>query len=327
MRTGERALSLLSTPLNVHILEALKDEERGLTELTRAVGLPPASTMRSYLRSLVETGVLARQREGGFPGGVSYALTPAGRGLLGVGEVLEQWLRGAPEMPIALGSTASKSATKALVDGWCANIVRALASRPMPLTKLDRLIPQVSYPTLERRLTAMRLVGLVEARRGELGGVAGALPLDAHPVERRVGEIREPLCAALAAAAAWESLFFADAPVDRIDVEAGLLLAVPLLELPPGITGACRLTVEMGSGSDREYAGVTLAVADSSIASCVTRLDDAADASISGSPADWCRSMTGAEDGRIEFGGDTWIGRGVMASLREVLSPQPAGVR
>jgi DNA-binding HxlR family transcriptional regulator len=317
MRTGERALSLLSAPLNVHILDALKDEERGLTELTRAVGLPPASTMRSYLRSLVETGVLARQREGGFPGGVSYALTPAGRGLLEVGEVLEQWLRGAPEMPIALGSTASKSATKALVDGWCANIVRALASRPMPLTKLDRLIPKVSYPTLERRLTAMKLIGLVEARRG---GSGRGTPYCVTPWLRRA-------VAALAAAAAWESRFFAEAPVERIDVEAGLLLAVPLLELPPGINGACRLTVELGSGSDGDYAGVTLVVADSSIDSCVTRLDGAVDASITGSPADWCRSMAGAEDGRIRFGGDTWIARGVMASLREVLAPRPAGVR
>lgn len=317
MRTGERALSLLSAPLNVHILEALKDEERGLTELTRAVGLPPASTMRSYLRSLVEAGVLVRQREGGFPGGVSYSLTPAGQGLLEVGEVLEQWLREAPEMPISLGSTASKSSTKAFVDGWCANIVRALASRPMPLTKLDRLIPQVSYPTLERRLTAMKLAGLVEARRQ---GSGRGTPYCVTPWLRRA-------VATLAAAAAWESRFFAEAPVDRIDVEAGLLLAVPLLELPPGITGACRLTVELGSGSNRDYAGVSLVIEDSRVSSCVTRLDGEVDASISGTPADWCRSMAGAEDGRIQFGGDTWVGRGVMASLREVLSPHPVGAR
>jgi hypothetical protein len=163
----------------------------------------------------------------------------------------------------------------------------------------------------------MKLIGLVEARRG---GSGRGTPYCVTPWLRRA-------VAALAAAAAWESRFFAEAPVERIDVEAGLLLAVPLLELPPGINGACRLTVELGSGSDGDYAGVTLVVADSSIDSCVTRLDGAVDASITGSPADWCRSMAGAEDGRIRFGGDTWIARGVMASLREVLAPRPAGVR
>ncbi|MFL5872488.1 MAG: winged helix-turn-helix transcriptional regulator [Solirubrobacterales bacterium] len=317
MRTGERALSLLSAPLNVHILKALEEEERGLTDLTRAVGLPPASTMRSYLRSLVETGVLVRQREGGFPGGVSFALTPAGRGLLEVGKVLEQWLREAPELPISLGSTASKSATKALIDGWSANIVRALASRPMPLTKLDRLIPQVSYPTLERRLTAMRLVGLVEARRQ---GSGRGTPYSVTPWLRRA-------VATLVAAAAWESRYFAEAPVERLDVEASFLLAIPLLELPPGLTGTCRLTIAMKVGADPDHAGVTVAMEESRIASCVTRLDGEVDAWIAGSPTDWFCCMNGFEDSRIDFGGDVCVGRGMMASLRELLMPLPARVR
>lgn len=317
MESGERALSLLSAPLNVHILGALKDEERGLTELTQAVGLPPASTMRSYLRSLVEMEVLARHREGGFPGGVNYVLTPAGEDLLKVGEVLQRWLGEAPDGPISLGSTASKSAAKALVDGWCANIVRALASRPMPLTKLDRLIPQISYPTLERRLTAMRLVGLVEARREASGR---GTPYCVTPwLRRAVGT--------LAAAVAWESHHFPEAAVGRLEVETGFLLAVPLLELPPGITGTCRLAVEIQSGSNPGHAGVTLGLEESRIVSCVTRLDREADASIAGSPVDWFRWMTGLEDGRIELGGDTWVGRGVMTSMREVLAPLPAGVR
>jgi DNA-binding HxlR family transcriptional regulator len=317
MHSGERALSLLSGPLNVHILKALEDEERGLTELTQAVGLPPATTMRSYLRSLVEVGALARHRESGFPGGVSYALTPAGEDLLKVGEVLQGWLAEAPEGPISLGSTASKSATKALIDGWCANIVRALAARPTPLTKLARLIPQISYPTLERKLTAMRLVGLVEGRRG---GSGRGTPYRVTPWLRRA-------VAPLAAAVAWESHHLAEAQIARLDVEAGLLLATPLLDLPPGITGTCRLAIETNSGSDPGYAGVTLTLEESRIVSCVTRLARDADAWIVGTPVDWFRWMIAGEDGHVELGGDTWVNRGVLASLREVLAPLGAGVR
>lgn len=310
-------MSLLSVPLNVHILEALKDEERGLAELTQAVGLPPATTMRSYLRSLVDAGTLTRSRQGGFPGGVSYALTPAGEDLLRVGEVLQRWLREAPEVPIALGSTAGKSATKALVDGWCSNIVRALAARPMPLTKLDRLIPHITYPTLERRLTAMRLVGLVEGRRE---GSGRGTPYCATPWLRRA-------VASLAAATAWERTYLPGATVGRLDIEAGFLLGIPLLDLPPGITGTCRLMMKMESDSDPRYAGVAVALVESRIASCVTRLDGEADAWIAGSPVDWFRWMIGSEDEGIELGGDTWVGRGVLASLRDVLVPMPSGVR
>jgi DNA-binding HxlR family transcriptional regulator len=317
MQSGERALSLLSIPLNVHILEALEDEQSGLTDLTQAVGLPPATTMRSYLRSLVEMGALGRHREGGFPGGVSYALTPTGADLLKVGEVLQRWLREAPDGPISLGSPAAKSAVKALIDGWCANIVRVLAARPMPLTKLARLIPQISYPTLERRLTAMRLVGLVEGRRD---GSGRGTPYSVTPWMRRA-------VATLAAAAAWESHHLAEARVGRLEVEAGFLLATPLLELPSGIAGACRLAIELEAAPKSGHAGVTLGFEESRIVSCVTRMDGRADAWIAGAPVDWFRWMIGGEDSQMELGGDTWVGRGVLASLREVLMPLPAGIR
>lgn len=316
MQSGERALSLLSAPLNVHILRALEDRERGLAELTQVVGLPPATTMRSYLRSLVEVGALARHREAGFPGGVNYALTSAGEDLLKVGEILQRWLAEAPDGPIALGSTASKGVTKALLDGWCANIVRALAARPLSLTKLARLIPQITYPTLERRLTAMRMVGLVEGRRE---GSGRGTPYCVTPWLRRA-------VAPFAAAAAWESRYFAGAQVGRLEIEAGFLLAIPLLELPSGIAGGCRLAIEVEPGPNPGYAGVTVALEDSQVVSCVTRLNGGADAWIAGAPVDWFRWMINGEDERIELGGDTWVARGVLASLREVLMPLPAGV-
>jgi DNA-binding HxlR family transcriptional regulator len=121
--------------------------------------------MRSYLRTLTDLGVLERRRQSEFPGCVSYAITRSGKKLLAVAEVLEWWLHEAPDGPIDLGTRAAKGATKALVDGWSSTILRALAARPLALTELNRLMPHISYPTLERRITAMRLVGQVKARR------------------------------------------------------------------------------------------------------------------------------------------------------------------
>jgi hypothetical protein len=131
----------------------------------------------------------------------------------------------------------------------------------------------------------------------------------------------------LTAAAAWERTYLPGAVVGRIDIEAGFLLGIPLLDLPPGITGTCRLTMQVESDSDPRYAGVALAVVESRITSCVTRLDGDVDAWIAGSPVDWFRWMAGSEDEGIELGGETWVARGVLASLRDVLMPLPSGVR
>jgi len=310
MRPGGRALSVLSSSLNAHVLKALEDEELSLTELSQAVGLPPASTMRAYLKALVELGAIERRSEGGFPGPVSYAIAPAGIRLLAVGKVLQRWLGAAPVGPISLGSTAAKSATKALVDGWGATIVRALAARPLTLTELGRLIPQITYPTLERRLTAMRLVGLVEARRG--GGNRGT----PYRATRWLRQAAAPLSAAIV----WERRYATDpTPISRLDVEAGFLLAIPLVEFPPRISGVCRLAIETRAGSEPQYAGVTVTLDGGKPTSCVTRLEGKADARVVGTTLDWFRWANGVEDGQLEFGGDGMLARAVAEGLREAL--------
>lgn len=306
-------MALLSSPLNVHVLKALEDRDFSLTELSQAVGLPPASTLRAYLRKLVELETIERRRDDGFPGVVSYGITPVGLKLLAVGEVLQRWLGKAPDGPILLGSPAAKSATKALVDGWSANLVRALAPRPLALTELDRLIPQISYPTLERRLTAMRLVGLLRAepdasRRG---------------TPYRVTRWLREAVPTLAAAVAWERRYVpAQTPqLGRHDIEAGFLLAVPLVELSSDLAGVCRLAIEVRRGEETVYAGATVALEDGRPVSCVTRLDHAADAWAAGTALDWFRWVNGHQEGKIEFGGRTILAREFVAALRGALVP------
>ncbi len=310
MRSGAEALSMLAVPLNVNVLRTLEEGEGPiqLPDLRRTIGHPPVTTMRSYLRRLVELGLVKRHREDDFPGSVSYLITPRGQRLLAVGEVLQVWLRSAPEDEMELGSTASKSAVKALVDGWSTGLIRALAARPLGLTELNRVIPQVSYPTLERRLTAMRQVGLTAPEREANGRVTRC---EVTPWLRRA-------VAPVTAAIGWECTCIPDrtpAP-GRIDAEAAFLLAAPTLELPSEINGVCRLAVEFRRGSELDFAGVTIRVADGRVESCVARVDGEPDAWATGGVLDWFRWMRDMDGHRIEVGGDPSIANAVADGLR-----------
>lgn len=305
-RAGAVALSFLAAPLNIHLLEALRPGPLPLIDLRRSVGSPPQSTMRVYSRAMVDLGMLERQRQPAFPGTVEYASTDSGKALLEIGAVHAKWLSEAPSGPIALGSTASKSATKALVEGWSTNIIRALAAKPLSLTDLNRLIPRISYPSLERRLGALRLADLVEPHPGEGRGT----PYRATPWLRRA-------VVPLAAAAWWERRYLAEPPpIGRLDVEAAFLLAIPMVDLPKGLHGKCRLAVEIQGGSSPVFAGVLLSVADGKVTSCSSRLEGEVDGWASGSAGSWMRRMNG-QDADLEVGGDTGLVRGVIESIRK----------
>jgi DNA-binding HxlR family transcriptional regulator len=308
-RTGAQALTLLSAPLHVEILRALQDGPRELLDLRHAVGSPPQSTMRLYTRTLAEIGVLERRRQNEFPSTATYSITPSGQALLEVVSVLECWLQTAPDGPLTYGSVAAKSAVKALIGGWSATIVRALAARSLTLTELNMLIPRISYPSLERRLGAMRLAKLIEAQPGEGRGVP-----------YRATEWLRQAVTPIAAAAAWEQQYLLepDAQIKRLDVEASFLLAVPLLKLTPGTTGKCRLSVELRGAGAPVFAGVLLGVEDGVVVSCTSRLDGNVEASASGTPGAWMRQMAGPAQGRLEMRGDVALADAISSALQAI---------
>jgi len=316
MRAGASALGLLAAPLNVHLLASLHEDERSLTELSQAAGLPPASTLRAYLRTLTDWGVVERKQEPGFPGTVSYELTTSGQDLVRTADVLQRWLKANPNGVVTVGTPAAKSAVKALIDGWDSAIVRALSARPCTLTELARAIPQVTYPTLERRLTAMRRVGLAAARqngdgRGNPYGATSWLDEAAAP---------------LIAAAAWERCHAPSqtTPIGRLDVEAVLLLALPLLQLPDELSGTCRLAVQLRSRSQERFVGATVVVAGGRITSTAARLATETDASITGTARGWYRWVGRRDEEEVEVGGDSSLAFAVAEGLREALVPEEA---
>lgn len=314
-RTGAQALEVLAAPLHVHILRALEEEPQGLLDLHRAVGSPPQSTMRVYTRTLEDLGVLERRRQNEFPATAEYSITPAGEGLLKVAGLLQEWLLTAPDGPVLLGSTAAKSSIKALVGGWSSNVVRAVAARALSLTELNVLIPKISYPTLERRLSTMRTARLVEPQPGNGRGTPCG----------PTAWLRQAVIP-LTSAAAWERKFAPDKtpPIGRLDVESAFLLSAPLVELESGQNGRCRLSVEVRGGSSPALAGAIFGVEDGKVASCTSRLDGDAQASASGSALAWMRQMNGGPSGQLEMTGDLSLAMGVthaLRNLRGVLSP------
>jgi DNA-binding HxlR family transcriptional regulator len=315
-RAGGLALSLLATPLNVHILQTLDRNPMPLLELRQAAGSPPQSTMRLYSRTLTELGIIDRQREATFGGSVEYRITDNGRDLLKVAAVLESWLRLRPSGPVELGATAAKSTTKALVEGWSTNIVRAIAAQPLSLTELNKVIPKVSYPSLERRLGSMRLAGLVEPQPTERRGT----PYGATEWLRRA-------VVPVASAAAWERGHRPTGaqPIGRLGVEAAFLLAIPLLEMPDSLSGTFRLAVEVQRGASPIFAGVLARFEAGSLVSCSSRLEGDADAWISGSPDAWLRKMAGAESGGLELRGDIASAEELLGGLK-VVGSLPAAV-
>ncbi|MFT3864762.1 MAG: winged helix-turn-helix transcriptional regulator [Solirubrobacterales bacterium] len=269
VRAGSNALTLISTPLNVQVLKALENSPMPLFELRKAAGSPPQTTTRKQLRTLTDLGIIDRRREPGFPGSVEYSLAPAGADLMEVARATESWLAEAPDGPLDLGSLGAKSSLKALVDGWSTTIIRALATTPLSLTQLSRLIQAINYPSLERRISAMRLTGQIACA----DGAGRKRPYVATTWLRRA-------VAPLMSAMAWERgvAGLEAPPATGIDVEAMFLLTLPLLRLDSGLRGRMRMTVDLrGREGSARQAGVLARIEGGRVVACSSRLEGPAD--------------------------------------------------
>jgi DNA-binding HxlR family transcriptional regulator len=297
---------VLSTPLNFLILQALTERPMRLAELRKATGLPAQTTLRGHLASLNEIGLLVKRPTQKMPYAVENELTPMGHEMLTVADRLESWLSEAPDGPIALESSAARGAVKALVDGWGSTMMRALASSPLSLTELDSLIAELSYPALERRLSSMRIAGLVEPQPGRGAGT----PYGVTEWARRG-------VAPLAAASHCERVHMGprSAPVTPIDIEAAFLLATPLASLPAGVAGLCQLEVEAGPGGVQQPAGVQVTVEGGRVAACVSRLESGPNTFAAGPAQAWFRAVKDGDLSQLRFGGGRELPEDLVAGL------------
>ncbi|HEY0318171.1 MAG TPA: winged helix-turn-helix transcriptional regulator [Solirubrobacterales bacterium] len=302
---------MLATPLNLVILRALASRPMRLAELRQAAGLPAQTTLRGHLASLAEIGVLSKRPTQQMPYAVENELTPMGREMLDVAAELEAWLATAPDGPISLEGGAAKGVIKAFVDGWGSTMMRGLVAQPMSLTELDRLIVDLSYPALERRLASMRMAGLIEARPSRGAGTPYAVTDWAR---RGVGP--------LAAAGRCERVHMRKraAPVTQTDIEAAFMLAVPLVWLSPDVAGACRLEVEAPASALRQPAGVTVRVEGGKVVSCESQLAASPGAFAAGSTSMWFSAVKEGAPALLRFGGSRQLPEDLVTGLHKALT-------
>lgn len=312
MRAGAHGLSLLADPLDAQVFRALEDGPLALIDLRREAGLPPQTTLRKHLKALGGEGLLVRTQSFEFPRAVTYELSPAGRDLCAAARSVEAWLAASPSGSLPLGDPTTKHALKSLTDAWTTKMLRALVARPLSLTELDRILAGVDYPTLERRLTAMRLVGLVEAAR--------RTPRNApYRVTRWLREAVGPLIAS----ASWEKQHRDPdtAALDRMDLETILLLAIPLVRIPPSFGGVCHLRVQL-QGDEGSETGVAVAVERGRPISCNPLRGAVPTAVAVGSRDAWLGALSGGCDVTINLKGDRALAHAMLTGLRRVCEPQ-----
>jgi DNA-binding HxlR family transcriptional regulator len=307
---GEQALTILATPLNFMILRALAEQPMRLADLRRATGLPAQTTLRGHLASLEELGVLCKRPTDQMPYAVENALTPMGHELLDVAAALERWLSRAPDGPVALDTGAGKGMVKALVDGWGSTIMRRLGSAQMSLTELDRLIPELSYPALERRLSSMRMAGLIEARESTGAGTPYAVTDWA-----RRGVVP------LVAASKCERIHLQAqaSPITQADIEAAFLMATPLVGLPLSASGTCQLEVEADPIDARGQAGISVTVERGRVVYCNSELGAAPGDFAVGSAQTWFTAIRDGTASLLRFGGNRRIAEGVVVALHAAM--------
>jgi DNA-binding HxlR family transcriptional regulator len=316
VRAGGTVLSLIAGPLSVPILRAHLDGPLRLPDLREQIGGAAQTTLRGQVGNLRGIGALERHVRSGMPYTVENELTDVGRGVLAVAEIVEAWLTRAPQGPIPLGSEPAKGAIRALIGGWGSTMLRALAARPLSLTELSSVISDLSYPALERRLSAMRAARQLEVMPD---GGRGAKPYT-------VTEWTRQAVGPLVAAGRCECTHLAaiTEPLTRIDIEAAFLLSVPLVDLDVTRSGSCLLAVTTVTAKDAKpkdrLTGVHIEIENGDVTSCSSRLAQEPRTWALGTVESWVDAILEGHVGGLRIGGSETklaeaIVEGIHASL------------
>lgn len=225
-RAGAQALAVFARGLNAQVLRAHSDGPLRSAELEARLGWAAEASLRAATVDLSDLGAL--ERTGRQP--IATTLTPGGRALLDLADTLELWLSYSPFGALDLDGAGARGTVKALVAGWESTIVQALAQRPRRLACLSREVSGHSYPALKRRFSKLRTAALVECLDS---GVRS-------PEYEATDQLRRA-AAPLTLAIRWDREYApASVRLAERDLGAVLLLALPLISLPP-ISGSCLL--------------------------------------------------------------------------------------
>lgn len=295
-------------PQSLGVLEGNFNASKGKMRAGAYVLLMAANPInRGILREMLERPLKVGA-------GREYRVTSGGREVLFAGFVAERWLQCAPRGPLQFDGEAAERAVAALAEGWSATLVHALAREPMTFRELLRTVERQGRRELKRHLVAMQAAGQVEALPdvgdGTLYAItdwlrAGIAPLIASArVERR--DPKEGMM-----------------PIDALDVEAGFMLSLPLIEMPKELSGTCRLGLNLEEDGGSNLTGVTAHVEQGRVVSCTAGLDEKVDAWAAGSASDWLDTVIEPDAKRVRAGGDRWLARALVDAMHRTLFGVP----
>lgn len=310
-RAGSRSLNLLADALNVDALRALEQgSAMSLTDVHRATGMPAKTTLRGHLRDLAKLGLLERRPRVRATDHAYVELTTAGFEFLEDAEVVSSWLAKCPEESMELGTPMAKNALKALAGGWSETLVHAFATRPHSLTELAGAV-DLNYPSIERRMAAMRSIGLLAPAPGD-GRVRPYEPSDW--LRRAVGP--------LTAAARWEQVNSLPGaqPFSQIDMEAALSLIAPLLRLPRSTSGSCRIEIEASESASRSStAAIVIEAKRGQMVHSAAAPDEETDASSAGTADEWFWALVENDPDQLVMDGNKGLARATLAGMHQLL--------
>lgn len=241
-------------------------------------------------------------------------ILPSGEEVLFISFVITQWLQRAPDGPLDLDDPEAKMVIPALAAGWSSAVVHALAAQPRTVTELERTIDDLGPAALRHQLDAMQTVGLIEASAGNSEGTV-----------YRITDWLRAAIAPLIAGARFEHRYApADTPaIAPLDVDAGFLMALPLLTMPADTNGLCKLSIDVPVHGEPVPAGAMARVENGRIASISTELQDEADASLEGPPMAWLDAVIDPLASRLYPEGDEDLAANLLVGLHEVLFGVP----
>lgn len=239
-------------------------------------------------------------------------LTAKGEETLYVSGAIERWLSRCPQGPLELGLAGAR-ALAPMVCSWSMALTHALAAGPLTLEELRRSLVDFEPGHVERRLEMLVDSGQAEALHG-----TGQAPTYALTDWGR--EAVSPIVAAVRYELRYpeENIL----PPDVFDVEAAFQMALPLIRVPADVSGTVRAGVRIADPEAEEddlVVGSTVEVADGRVTASSPLLERAPETWATGTPLDWCETVTDPAEAKLDLGGDVALAQGLVEALHERL--------
>lgn len=312
-RAGGRALLVLADPASISILRQLASGPLENSDLFGRVEHVSRSTYFDRMRDLEALSLISRKRRADVPPVAECRLTDSGARLLPVADLLEAWLAVSPQGPLRLGDAYATAIIKVLAVAGGSTLLRWLAERPRSLPELAELVHGLGYRKLERIARDLVKAGLAE--RIAVGGRLGHY--EVTPWARQAA-------GPLAAAIRWEryEIPMWSALVTSMEVEGGLLLALPLIEVSPESNGTCALLVDADAPAAESLGGAVVRLSEGRPASWapITNPSLTSDAWARGTALAWLDAVNDASSPNLRLGGSHALAEKVVNSLRQASS-------